>query len=1165
MRIFYLLALLAAFVVFGKETARNAFSAEADWQVWRLPATRSTLQGQPVWVRAFVRVPDSWTQTQGLLSQAVVLRLERIADVCQVIVNGKTLAQCGQLRPTRQLAREDSFRVKVPPGTLQRGKFNTIVLKLQSATGTVGFLGRAPILSGYHEECWLAGLWQVTTQRPQAEDMLPLGERPTTARFEQIRKGTSTLRRPREFTPGRHLTPSDALAAMTTNDDLVVDLVLHEPLITQPLSLDFDERGRLWVVQYRQYPFPAGIRMISRDKYYRAAYDGVPTAPPHHARGTDRVSIHADTNGDGQFDEHKIFVDGLNVVSSIEITNDGVWVLNPPYLLFYADRDHDDVPDGDPEVHLEGFGLEDTHSIANSLTMGPDGWLYGAQGSTTSSRIRVRNTLHPEVYRDGAMIWRYHPTRRCYEVFAEGGGNAFGLEIDAAGQVFSGHNGGNTRGFHYVQDGYFQKGTGDKYGPLSNPYTFGHLMYMDHPPTARFSHDFVRYEEQGLPAKYHGHLLAIDPLQQAVVWAELIPNGSTFRTQDHASLLTTSDIAFRPVDITVGPDGALYLADFCEEFIAHGQHYLGQVALSTGRVYRISGKGTTTFNRRMSLDRQDAVALIQQLHHPSRWHRNTARRLLLSHRDPQAIEQLTNCLTANGDIALESMWVLNRMDVLRDSQLRQAMGHANPKVRRWAVRLIGDRETVALPTVARLIEVCHAEQNVVVRSQLASTARRMPAHVALPMIDGLSRADDKEDPHLPLLLWWALEQHVGHTELVLDWLADTEIWQRPMMTGGIIERLMRRYAIGKRSDLETCACLLDLAPDPDAQSRLLSGFEQAFEGRSVIDLPEVLLDALNAAGGGSISLRIRRGDPTAIQTAAASLVDPQTQLLQRIEFARLFGQVGGDVAKQTLMEVLAVDAPTELTAIALNSLQQFDDPRIGHLVLSRWQHWGGALKADAVRLMASRRVWSDRLLSVIEQQPLMVNAIPEDAVLRLTLHEDDGLRKRVARLWPNLSSTAVNREAEVVRVTRILNERDQHADPYRGRELFTASCAKCHQLFRRGGKIGPNLTAYRRDDLLRMAVHVVDPSREIREGFQDWTAITDDGRVVTGLMMDQDDHVVTLRGVDGHNVVLVRSQLEELEPNQKSLMPAGLLSSYSDQQIRDLFAYLRISQPLNER
>jgi hypothetical protein len=160
--------------------------------------------------------------------------------------------------------------------------------------------------------------------------------------------------------------PDEALRAFKPIDGLTMELVAAEPVIRQPIDLHFDDRGRLWVVQYLQYPFPAGIAIKWYDQYLRARYDAVPAPPPNHVRGADKITVLEDTNGDGTFDSHKDVITGLNITTSVLTGHGGIWVMNPPYLLFYRDSTGDGLPDGDPEVRLSGFGLEDTHSLANS-------------------------------------------------------------------------------------------------------------------------------------------------------------------------------------------------------------------------------------------------------------------------------------------------------------------------------------------------------------------------------------------------------------------------------------------------------------------------------------------------------------------------------------------------------------------------------------------------------------------------------------------------------------------------------------------------------------------------------------------------------------------------------------------------------------------------------
>ncbi len=176
---------------------------------------------------------------------------------------------------------------------------------------------------------------------------------------------------------------AEAVNKFDVRNGFELEVAISEPVVAQPLFASWDSRGRMWVVQYRQYQYPAGLKVIRFDQHLRAVFDKVPDPPPAGTPGLDKITVHEDTNGDGTYDKHKEVISSLNIATSVQVGNGGIWVLNPPYLLRYPDANRDDVPDGDPEVHLSGFGLQDTHSVANSLLWGPDGWLYGCNGSTT--------------------------------------------------------------------------------------------------------------------------------------------------------------------------------------------------------------------------------------------------------------------------------------------------------------------------------------------------------------------------------------------------------------------------------------------------------------------------------------------------------------------------------------------------------------------------------------------------------------------------------------------------------------------------------------------------------------------------------------------------------------------------------------------------------------
>jgi putative membrane-bound dehydrogenase-like protein len=1151
--------------------AQTATSADDNsWKPLQVPGPVPIAPDDHVaWLRSFVRVPDDFIgEPGGLSAESVTMTLESVTDVAEVFVNGTSIGRCGSPPPDFQPAGDEIFRLKVPPGLLRKGKYNVIAMRLYADQDRAGLFGRAPVITGYHIECVLAGEWQVHSGDLSDTRFAPLDARPPRFWFDQFRPATSVLRPPKQLMPGRHLAPAESLATMKTFDDLAVDLVLAEPEIAQPLSLDFDARGRLWVAEYRQYPFPAGLVMVSRDKFYRAIYDRVPAAPPDHVRGADRISVHEDVDGDGDFDVHKIFVDGLSIATSVEIAGDGVWVLNPPYLLFYPDRDQDDVPDGAPEIHLEGFGLEDTHSVTNSLTYGPDGWLYGAQGSTTSSRVRVRGSDQPEVYRDGAMMWRYHPPTRRYEIFAEGGGNAFGIEIDAHGRLFSGHNGDHTRGFHYVQGGYCQKGTGDKYGPLSNPHAYGHLMYMSHAPTPRFSHDLVKYEGLGLPDQYQGKLFCVDPLHQNVVLVDIVPGGSTFRTRDLGIPLSSSDLAFRPVDITAGPDGALYIADFCEEFIAHGMHYQGQIDQNTGRVYRLRARDARRHAPLPASDMHGAESaeLVKRLSHADRTvRRNAARRLVERHDRSMLPDLATMILHATGQAALEALWVTHRLGGLDAALAEKTLAHSNAHVRRWTARLLGDDGNLSPDLTQALIRLAEHEEDPEVRSQLACTAKRLPTSDRLRIVQRLCAYDeDMANPFQPLLVWWSLESAARDSHDVLRLFADAPFWQHELVRHGLLERVMRRYASGGRTDWEVCAQLLRLAPDQPAREKLLSGFQKAFEGRTMEAVPESLVRAIVEAGGASLPLRLRLKEPEAIQEAIGELRSVQGDSQRRLESARLLGEIRATEAVPVLLEVLRGPASVELQLAALTSLQAFDDERIGRTVLDSLPTFPPDVRTSGLNLLASRTPWARQLLDAISAGSVAASAVTPDIVLQMNAHEDRGLRERVRQIWPTFDvANTETRQRTIARAAAALRSGD--ANPYSGSELFAETCSKCHLLFRRGGNIGPNLTAYRRDDVATMLTHVANPSLEIREGFETWMLVTDDGRIISGFLFDQDANVVVIRGADGQNASVPRANIESMTRQPRSIMPEGILDSLSDQQIRDLFAFLKLSQPLDER
>lgn len=1164
----------------------------ADWQpitvpgTWeeKGPAAAKAYDGVG-WYRTWVKAPANYFNnsnkyTEIKYAETVGVVIRDLADAYEVYINGVKLGTGGRFPPNYKSGRNEAHRFKVPLGTLRKDQWNEIAIKVYNPSGPGGFLGEAPRILNIFVECVFAGPWEFSI----GDGYQPGGAlttRPTTTSFDQFVASNFVLGKLEETDPGPKLSPQEALAQMKFAPDLKGELILHEPEVTQPAHMSFDERGRLWVTQYRQYPYPAGLKIVGRSASQEAIFDRVPPSPPYHDRGADIISIHEDTDGDGLYDKRTVFQEGLNMANAAVRGRGGVWVMNPPYLLFYPDKNFDDVPDGPPEVRLQGFGLEDTHSVANGLVWGPDGWLYGGQGSTTTSRVTRPGLDGPDaegVFFDGSMVWRYHPDTREYDIFVRGGGNTFGLELDAQGRLYSGYNGGKTRGFHYVQNGYF---TLQRPG-ASEMYAFGQLPYM-HPAAdvARFSHFGAFVEGTAMPAKYQGHLFALDPLHNEVIDSERIVGRSTFETRDLGRVMSTQDPAFRPLYAVNAPDGSMLISDMYEYYTAHRNHYQSQIDPTTGRIYRLRAPDAP-LERDINLAKKSSRELVALLSHPNKWHRQTAVRILGERKDQASVALLQGVLAENRDLgALNALWALYQIGRLDDRTAQAALDHSYPSVRLWAVRFIGDKYGVnrglGLPGLGAkpvtnipaamftaLSTLAQREPDAEVRAQVASTAQRLITPQSLQLVATLATHDeDATDPYIPLLTWWALEAQVRIDRAkAVEMFKSAALWDRPMAQQHLLSRLMRRLALeGRPDDLLACAQLLRLAPTPQHSAYLMKGFEEAYRGRTMDNLPDELVQAMVASGRSPLALRLRQGDATAVKEALAKMGDKQADLEDRLACARIFGEVKTNEAVPALLAVAEGNEPDTLRKTALVALAGYDQPEIGAWAAALLPGTKGDLRTGVLALMASRARWSRNLLHAVENGQIATDTVPPDIVDRMRGHNDPEVYKLLNQLFPRVAaSNSSDLSRRIAEVRAKLKEEPGNARA--GESVFAQTCAACHTLFAKGGKLGPDLNPYQRDNLETLLVNIINPNAEIREGFQYHMVVTKDGRSLSGFLVSRDTQIVVLRGLEGEDITLRQAEIKSLSPVSRSLMPEGLLDNMDGQKIRDLFAYLRLQRGL---
>ena len=292
------------------------------------------------------------------------------------------------------------------------------------------------------------------------------------------------------------------------------------------------------------------------------------------------------------------------------------------------------------------------------------------------------------------------------------------------------------------------------------------------------------------------------------------------------------------------------------------------------------------------------------------------------------------------------------------------------------------------------------------------------------------------------------------------------------------------------------------------------------------------------------------------------IADEKAPAGKRAEYASLFGEVKQPKASAILLDTLQRTADDGLKAAILTSLQAYADSGIATSVIDQYKNFNEDVRTVAQSLLVSRKPWAIALVEAVDRGDIAASSLPLDTVRRLTIHRDDHLASLIQKHWTHIEgATTAEMQATIDRYASVLVG---PSDPYPGKKLYQQMCGKCHTLHAEGGKIGPDLTTYKRDDIRQMLIQIVNPSAEIREGFETQIAVLKDGRVVTGFLVEQDPQTVTLRSPDGQTIALDRADLDELIKSRKSLMPEGQLKDLTEEQLRNLFAYLRSSQPLND-
>jgi putative membrane-bound dehydrogenase-like protein len=561
------------------------------------------------------------------------------------------------------------------------------------------------------------------------------------------------------------LSPNEAVAKMSIPDGFEVSVFASEPDIAEPIAFCFDDRGRMWIAENFNYQ----------------------TRRQHTDEQVSRIQILEDTDGDGVFDKKKTFTDKLTFTSGLACGFGGVFVGSPPNLTFIPDADGDDVPDGPPQVLLDGFGIRDRHETLNSFIWGPDGWLYGCHGVFTHSNVGKPGDDDSKRQFIDAGIWRYHPTRKTFEIFARGLSNPWGFDFNDHGQGFATccvipHL------FHVVQGGTYDK----QGGQHVSPYVYDDIKTIrDH--THLSAHGGARfYLADVFPQQYRDRLFMCNIHEHAVLTDVMEPKGSSFIGKHGDDFMPTNDLAWVGFSVETGPEGGVYLLDW------HDQDICGNAVKfpNSGRVYRIMPKDTKA-EPRPNLGAMSDTELVQLQMHPNDWYVRQARTLLQYRAasgklDWSLVHAKLNEMfasAANAPKKLRMLWALQVTDGLSRDRLTELLTHDNEHVRAWAIQFLCDPSTINAfqPELAVSVELAEqpprkepiaswkltprvlqkfaamakTDPSPIVRLYLASAIQRLPFSERWSILEGLvSHAEDISDNNLPRMYWFALEPMV---------------------------------------------------------------------------------------------------------------------------------------------------------------------------------------------------------------------------------------------------------------------------------------------------------------------------------------------------------------------------------------------------------------------
>lgn len=936
-------------------------------------------------------------------------------------------------------------------------------------------------------------------------------------------------------------------------------LYAAEPSVMQPIGFCIDDSNRLWVAEAYNYP-------------------------NHGSTPGDRIVILEDTDGDGTHDERKIFYDGLNYITGIEVGFGGVWVMSPPNMYFIADKNLDDVPDADPIVLLNGFGTHaNAHNLANGFAWGPDGWLYATHGRTNWSMIGKPGDAPDSRMRFDGGVWRYHPTEHQWEPVADGTTNPWGIDWNDYGDAFV-CNCVNPHLFQVIPGAHYEPWRGRK----SSEYAFqrigtiaDHLHFVglgnvrnglgstaeDQAGGGHAHCGTMIYLGNAFPPKYRNQLFTNNIHGKRINQELLEFKGSGYTASHGTDLMKSADPWFMGVTLAYGSGGEVYVSDWSDTGECHSTR---NTRRETGRIYRITYGESPVDPVNLQLQSNPELAELQT--HPNDWMVRHARRLLQErHHAGQDMRSVRTVLREqlfspqSVPRRLRALWALHVTGGVAQQDLEKLFQDESPFLQQWAIRLACENQQKASQWLDKLRTLAEKTQSSRVRLELASTLQRLPLNRRWPVAEALAtHATDATDQNLPLMLWYGIEPLIQDDPTRYVNLALNAKIPR------VRENIARRIALNIENPdiLNLLFTQLSVPTNPTTTADILTGLLRGYEGTRSIRMPTswpAASDSLTTSRNPhlrqmAIRLALLFNDPNAILQLRATAKD-KTQTPATREFAiNALVSCKAPQVGQLLVELLPQRAIRLTTLKALASIRT---DKSDATILAGYPSYGPKEKQAALNALSATPESTKQLFAGLAQGLIRREEVTAFTARQIQSHGQPKLNEQLIKLWGTISDTPKQQERAIATHLKALTPTHlADADLSNGSKLFSQHCGTCHQYFGKGGKVGPDLSGTQRTNIPYLLENIVAPNTSVSKDFQMTILRTVDGQVITGLLQNKSERNVKISNAQGSYVIPLK-EVEELKKTDVSVMPTGLLENLSERQVRDLFGFLQKQPPMS--